>query len=87
MKASLFGGASHLPAVTEAPDRPFRTRQGAVDYLKERWGVDYSVATFAKLASVGGGPEFDKCGRTPLYTEPNLDRWVLARLRRGGKAA
>ena len=87
MKTGLSGGASHPPVVAETPDRPFRTRKGAADYLKKRWGFDYSPKTLAKLACIGGGPDFDKFGRIPLYTEPNLDRWVLARLRRGGKAA
>ena len=86
MKANLLGGTSHPTVVMETPDRPFRTRQSAVEYLKDRWGLDYSPATLAKFASVGGGPDFDKFGRTPLYTEPKLDSWVLARLRRGGGA-
>jgi hypothetical protein len=34
----------------------------------------------AKLASVGGGPEFQRFGRVPLYAPEALDRWADSRL-------
>lgn len=73
-----------------APKKPLRTRASAVDYLRENWGINRSTATLAKLASVGGGPKFRKAGRTPLYSEPDLDAWaasLLSEPSNGGRAA
>ncbi|MFO1075132.1 MAG: hypothetical protein U1E17_21055 [Geminicoccaceae bacterium] len=71
------------------PEKPLRTRAGAAEYLRNRWGIIRSVATLAKLACLGGGPEFMKAGRTPLYAEESLDHWASALLRpaKGGRAA
>lgn len=73
----------------KTPDKPLRTRAGAVTYLRDRWGIARSVATLAKLACLGGGPEFMKAGRTPLYAEESLDHWASELLRpaKGGRAA
>jgi hypothetical protein len=71
MATTLLDSAS--PSAAKAPDRPYRTRNGASDYLGQRWGITTSPATLAKLACVGGGPSFVKFGRTPLYADPDLD--------------
>jgi hypothetical protein len=54
-------------------------RRPASDYLRAR-GFPVAPATLAKLASVGGGPEFQRFGRVPLYAPEALDRWVASRL-------
>ena len=41
-----------------------------------------SPATLAKLAVVGGGPEFRKAGRTPLYPQDGLDTYAQSRMSR-----
>jgi hypothetical protein len=69
----------------KVPDRPLRTRAGAVEYLANRWGIVRTVSTLAKLACIGGGPEFLKAGRQPLYPEQNLDRWAAELLRPAGR--
>jgi hypothetical protein len=43
-------------------------------------GLQVATATLAKLASIGGGPGFNKCMRTPLYPREELDRWATERL-------
>ena len=58
-------------------------RQDAADYLKTKYGHG-SPATLAKLASVGGGPSYQKYGRYPVYTRECLDKWALDRLTRMG---
>ena len=58
----------------------FMRRQHAGRYLKEKYGFG-SEKTLAKLASIGGGPEFHKSGsRTVVYTKKALDDWALARI-------
>jgi len=54
-------------------------REEAAQYLKDRVGV-YTAATLAKLATVGGGPEYRKVGRFPLYTAEALDNWLASKI-------
>jgi hypothetical protein len=63
------------------PDKPFLSRAAATTYLRERWGIERSASTLAKLASRGTGPAVVKAGRTPLYAEAALDTWASALLR------
>jgi hypothetical protein len=55
------------------------SRRGASQYLNDR-GLQVAVATLAKYATVGGGPEFQSFGRFPRYTQEALDRWAAAKL-------
>ncbi len=55
-------------------------RKQASEYLFEVHGVSLSPATLAKLAVVGGGPEYQKDGPFPLYAPPNLDAFAERRL-------
>jgi hypothetical protein len=55
-------------------------RKSAAQYVREHWGVPCSPNTLAKLATIGGGPVFQRSGRIPLYTSDNLDRWVESKL-------
>jgi hypothetical protein len=54
--------------------KPRLRRWEASEYLK------LATATLAKLASVGGGPAYNKSNRTPLYPVAELDRWAIERL-------
>ncbi len=51
-------------------------RSEASKYLKDRWGIHRAPSTLAKLACIGGGPLFEKCGRMPLYTPDHLDQYA-----------
>ncbi len=55
-------------------------RPAAAEYVQSRWGVPCAARTLAKLAVVGGGPEFRKAGRTPLYEPSRLDDWAKAKI-------
>lgn len=55
-------------------------RAEASEYLMLAHGIQLSVSTLAKLAVTGGGPEFVKFGRSPLYERQALDAWVAERL-------
>lgn len=63
------------------PDKPFLTRPGAADYLRERRGIVRAPSTLAKLACIGGGPPFHRVGKAALYTEDDLDAWAASLLR------
>ena len=56
-------------------------RNEAAQYVREKWGVRCAPKTLAKLACIGGGPEFRRAGRSPLYEPEQLDAWVLSRCR------
>ena len=57
-----------------------RRRNAAAEYLQTVWGIPCSMKTLAKYAVIGGGPEFRKAGRTPLYPEDGLDDWALRKI-------
>jgi hypothetical protein len=60
--------------------RPRLRRWEAALYPEIEHGLRIAPATLAKLASIGGGPGFQRAGRTPLYPRDELDRWALQRL-------
>ncbi|MCC0809523.1 DNA-binding protein [Methylobacterium sp. W2] len=43
-------------------------------------GTPVAIATLAKLRCIGGGPKFDRFGRSIFYVRSNLDAWVSGRL-------
>ncbi len=55
-------------------------RKEASAYLRDEWGIIRTPKTLAKLATIGGGPPFEKDGRFPLYTPPLLDTWARSQL-------
>ena len=57
----------------------FLNRREASEYLSGL-GLPVAVATLAKYATVGGGPEFQSFGRFPRYRPEALQRWAEARL-------
>ncbi len=62
--------------------KPRLRRWEASEYLELVHGVTVAPATLAKMASVGGGPSFQKNGRMPVYPKTELDRWAGERLGR-----
>jgi hypothetical protein len=68
------------PALPPRLMRPRLRRREAAEYLAMRHGFGIAAATLAKLASVGGGPAFNRIGRTPFYPIDELDRWVEERI-------
>lgn len=54
-------------------------REAAAEYLQQRYGA-VTRSTLAKLACIGGGPQFRKFGRYPLYLREDLDSWAQSRL-------
>lgn len=67
-----------LGVVDMQADKYLRRREAA-KFLQDKYGVG-SEKTLAKLACVGGGPDFHKVGRVVLYTTGALDHWVRSRL-------
>jgi hypothetical protein len=61
-----------------SPSRPLRRTEAAV-YVSTRF-FPCSPKTLAKLCVVGGGPQYRKAGRVPLYETADLDRWAQAKL-------
>jgi hypothetical protein len=57
-------------------------RSEAARYLSDTWRISHSVATLAKLAVAGSGPEFRKAGRTPLYRQDGLDAYAQSKISR-----
>jgi hypothetical protein len=60
--------------------RHFLRRSDAATYITEQYGFPCSRQWLAKLAVIGGGPEFRKAGRYPIYEPSELDRWAEARI-------
>lgn len=54
-------------------------RKEAGAYLKSKYGFG-TEKTLAKLACVGGGPDFHKAGSAALYDPVKLDEWALAKV-------
>lgn len=54
-------------------------RKTAGSYLKSKYDFG-SPRTLAKLACIGGGPEFQYIGNIPFYTQEKLDEWALGKL-------
>ncbi len=66
--------------MNEIFSKPRLRRWEAVAYLEAVHGVPTTVSTLAKWACVGGGPRFQKLGRTVLYPAVELDDWAIHRL-------
>ncbi len=56
----------------------YMRRAEAARYLQDRVHA-YTAATLAKLATVGGGPQFQRIGRFPVYTADALDAWLASK--------
>jgi hypothetical protein len=59
--------------------KQYLSRKEASEYLKA-CGLPVAVATLAKYATVGGGPEFCSFGRFPRYSIDGLHAWIGVKL-------
>lgn len=57
----------------------FLNRREAASFVQSK-GLPCAPSTLAKLATIGGGPHFQKFGRNVVYTPAALDTWVSERL-------
>jgi hypothetical protein len=57
----------------------FLNRSEAADYIQSL-GLRCTRLSLEKLASIGGGPDFQKFGNRVVYTAAGLDKWVESRL-------
>ena len=55
-------------------------RAGAAAYIREEHEVPCTKATLQKLASVGGGPPYQRFGNRTFYMLKDLDAWVERKL-------
>ena len=60
-------------------EKEYLTRREAAAFVREK-GLPCALATLAKLATVGGGPNFRKFGRNVVYLPSDLDAWISNRL-------
>jgi hypothetical protein len=57
------------------------TRTQAAAYVEAEHGLPCNPSELERLASHGGGPEFQRLdGLRPLYSKDSLDRWAKGRL-------
>ena len=75
---ALFGTADVV--LPPSLRKPRLRRWEAAEYLKLVHGIEVAPATLAKWVTVGGGPEFQKVNRTPLYPTVALDSWATEKL-------
>jgi hypothetical protein len=57
----------------------YLNRGEAADYLTDR-GLRISKLTLQKMATIGGGPEYQIFGNRAVYLSSRLDTWADARL-------
>ena len=69
------GGTGQVPS-----PEPRVRRKEAARYLTDVWGIPMSPKTLAKLAVTGGGPQYRKAGRLPLYEIAVLDAFARSKL-------
>jgi hypothetical protein len=69
-------GGPAVPAGQVFQPRPYLGRKAAAQYITDNY-FPCSPKTLAKLACIGGGPEFRKAGRIPIH-EP-LKRHIMSR--------
>jgi hypothetical protein len=63
------------------PVKRLRRREAAA-HIEDTYGIPCSPKTLAKYAVIGGGPTFQKAGKTPLYAASDLEAWAESRLSR-----
>jgi hypothetical protein len=61
------------------PHPAFLVRKAAAQYITENY-FPCSPKTLAKLACIGGGPEFRRAGRIPIHEPHKLDAWARSRI-------
>lgn len=58
----------------------YLTRKEQAAYLKAEWNLTYSPNTLGKLATLGGGPKYQRFGNKAVSTAEWLDEWVQSKL-------
>ncbi len=62
-------------------DTKYFTRKETAEYLSKTLGLPTSPKTLAKLATIGGGPEYQRFGnRRVVYTLTSITKWAQAKL-------
>jgi hypothetical protein len=61
------------------PQDRFLSRVEASDFLKSR-GLHYTANTLQKMATLGGGPIYRRCGNRAVYLAADLEAWVASKL-------
>lgn len=59
----------------------YLTRTEAAAYVRDH-GLPCAARTLAKLATIGGGPEYQRFGARAVYTPAALDAWIASRMSR-----
>jgi hypothetical protein len=62
------------------PLRRLLRRSEAAKYLREIFNIPCESSSLRTMACKGTGPAFQKCGRYPLYAEPDLDAFAMAKM-------
>jgi hypothetical protein len=55
-------------------------RKEAAKYLTEELGLPTANSYLQKLATVGGGPEYQRFGKYAVYTQDALDTYAASKL-------
>ena len=55
-------------------------RKEAAKYLTEELGLPTANSYLQKLATVGGGPVYQRFGKYAVYTKDDLDAYAAAKL-------
>ena len=59
--------------------KKYLTREEAAEFIGLH-GLPCSPRTLAKLACIGGGPNYRRYGRNAIYTEADLEAWMERKL-------
>jgi hypothetical protein len=59
--------------------KDFVSTDHVVEFLKTRYGIDYSRGYLNRLRSCGGGPVFHRIGGRIYYKPSDLADWIQSR--------
>jgi hypothetical protein len=80
------GGELSCDRKTSLESKELLNRREAAEYAS-LIGTPVAVATYAKLASVGGGPEMILFGRRVFYRPTTIRSWITSKLRFRGSTS
>jgi hypothetical protein len=80
------GGELPCDRKTSLESKELLNRREAAEYAS-LIGTPVAVATYAKLASVGGGPEMVVFGRRVFYRPIKLRSWITSKLKVRGSTS
>lgn len=76
MRLSLLATFGRDSVEYNTPERLRRSE--AADYLRSKYRIG-TQAYLNRLASIGGGPKFERIGHLCLYRREDLDHWAFNR--------